>query len=184
MHALEKPRSFWIDNILPWETNFQELPFYFFHVHMQEEQQGRNGNLPPYTFGMGDAKEEKKGGNDLPTYTFDMVNVKEKRSNMIDILVDTSSTLFLLGILDPYWKSQLLVEYSKDLHTCMVLDDLLHDESYSILDGVIYNHGRIFFSRASNLKEKLLQRAYEEFCFSHTFSMKIYNIIMLSLIHI
>ena len=71
-------------------------------------------------------------------------------------LDDTLSMLSLLGTLDPYWKSQLLVEYSKDLHTCMILDYLLHDEGYSIQDGVIYDHGRIFFSRASKLKEKLL----------------------------
>ena len=31
---------------------------------------------------------------------------------------------------------------------------------------------------ASKLKEKLLQRAYEEFNFSHTYSMKLNNIIL------
>ena len=70
MHTLEKPRRFWIDDSLPWEANFQELPFYFKHVHMQERQEGGNINLPSYTFGMGYVKEEKKGRNDLPTYTF------------------------------------------------------------------------------------------------------------------
>ena len=99
------------------------------------------------------------GGMEFSTYTFGMGNVKEESINMADNLFDTLSMLSLLGKLDPYWKSQLLVEYSKDLHTCMILDELLNDESYSILDGVIYNHGRIFLSKASNLKEKLLQRA-------------------------
>ena len=96
------------------------------------------------------------------------------------ISVDTSSTLPLLGILDPYWKSQLLVDYSKDLHTCMILDDQLHEEGYLVQEGVIYHHGRIFLSRASKLKKKLLQRAYKEFCFSHMYPMRIYNIIMRS----
>ena len=94
------------------------------------------------------------------------------------ISVDTSLTLPLLGGLDPYWKSQLLVDYSKDLHTCMILDDQLHEEGYLVQGGVIYHHGRIFLSRASKLKDKFQQRAYEEFCFSHICSMKIYNIIM------
>ena len=91
-----------------------------------------------------------------------------------------STMLSWLGRLDPYWKSQLLVEYSKDLHTCMILDDQLHDEGYLVQDGFIYDHGRIFLSRASNLKDKLLQGAYEELCFSHTYSMKLNNIILRS----
>ena len=99
---------------------------------------------------------------------------------MKNISFDTSLALSLLGSLDPYWKSQLLVDYFKDLHTCMILDDQLHEEGYLVQEGVIYHHGRIFLSRASKLKEKLLQRAYEEFCFSHKYSMKIYNIIMRS----
>ena len=28
-----------------------------------------------------------------------------------------------LGRIDPYWRSQLLVEYSKDIGACMILDD-------------------------------------------------------------
>ena len=62
----------------------------------------------------------------------------------------------------------------------MILDVFFHEERYSILDEVIYNHGRIFLSRASKLKEKLLQRAYEEFNFSHTNSITLNNIILRS----
>ena len=39
----------------------------------------------------------------------------------------------------------------------------------------------MFLSRASKLKQKILQGAYKELCFSHMHSMKIYNIIMRSL---
>ena len=70
-------------------------------------------------------------------------------------LYDRSSVLSLWRI-DPYWKSQLLVDYSKDLFTCMILDDQLLEEGYSVRDGVIYYQSRIFLSRASKLKEKLL----------------------------
>ena len=72
----------------------------------------------------------------------------------------------------------MLVDYSKDLFTCMIIDDQLQVEGYSFQDEVIYYHGRIFLSRASKLKEKLLQRAHEEFLFSHTYSMRAYNTIM------
>ena len=102
MHTLASPRRFWIDDSLPWETKFQKLPFSFGHLHMQEEQQGRNGNLPPCTFGMGDVKEEKNRNLSVPTYTFDMGDVKEKSNNMTYISVDTLSALSLLERLDPY----------------------------------------------------------------------------------
>ena len=94
-------------------------------------------------------------------------------------LYDRSSVLSLWRI-DPYWKSQLLVDYSKGLFTCMIIDDQLHEEGYLVQEEVIYHHGRIFLSRSSKLKQKLLQRAYKEFCFSHMYSMRMYNIIMRS----
>ena len=54
MHTLEKQRRFWTDGILPWETNFQDIPSSFEHV----DEKGRTRNLPPCTFGMGYVKEE------------------------------------------------------------------------------------------------------------------------------
>ena len=62
--------------------------------------------------------------------------------------------------------------------TCTILDEQLHEEGYSVQEGFIYCHGRIFLTRASKLKEKLLQRAYEDFLFKHTYSMRTYHTIM------
>ena len=75
--------------------------------------------------------EEKHGRNDLPTYSFGMGDVKKESIHMTYILCDRSSTLSLWKI-DPYWRSQMLVDYSKDLFTCMILDDQLHEEGYSV----------------------------------------------------
>ena len=129
---------------------------------------------------MGDVKKEMHGRNYLPNYTFGMGDVKEEFNHMTKISVDGSSVVSLLGNLDPHWKSQLLVDYSKDLHTCMILDDELHEEGYLVQYRVIYDHDRIFLCRAFQHKHTLLQRAYEEYCFSHTYSMKLNNIIMKS----
>lgn len=49
-----------------------------------------------------------------------------------------STTLSMLGSLDPYWESQLLMEYSKDLFTCKVLDGQEMDGKYKVVNGVIY----------------------------------------------
>jgi len=96
---------------------------------------------------------------------------------MTNVLYDRSSTLSLWRT-DPYWKSQLLVDYSKDLFTCMILDDQLLEEGYSVKDQVIYYHGRIFLSRSSKLKEKLLHVEHEYFLFNHTYSMRAYHTIL------
>ena len=97
---------------------------------------------------------------------------------MVGNPIDASSTLSLLGSVDLYWKSQQLVDYFKDLYTYMMLDDQVHEEGDLIHKGVIYHHDRIFFPRASNLKDRMLQRALKEFYFNPTYSMKIYNTIM------
>ena len=73
-----------------------------------------------------------------------------------------SSALSLRRI-DPYWRSQVLVEYSKDLGACMILDDPDGDDRYMVDDVVIYSYGRVFLTRASELKEKLLHAAHEDF---------------------
>ena len=69
--------------------------------------------------------------------------------------------------IDPYWRSQLLVEYSKDLGACMILDDPEGDDRYMVDDVVIYSYGRVLLTRASKLKEKLLHATHEDFFSSH-----------------
>lgn len=100
--------------------------------------------------------EEKKGRYVLPTCTFGIRDVKEESRNMAVIPIDASSVLSLSGNVDLYWKSQLLVDYSKYLHTFIMLDDQRHEEGYLVHEGVIYHHDRIFLPRASKLKERML----------------------------
>ena len=91
-----------------------------------------------------------------------MGDVKVAENNMRRASHSRSPTLPLRRI-DPYWRSQLLVEYSKDLGACMILDDLGRDDECMVDDMVIYSHGRVFLTRASSLKEKLLLAAHEDF---------------------
>ena len=124
--------------------------------------------------------EEKNGRISLPTNNLGMCNVKMEINNMKINSMDVSATLSLLGSVDLYWKSQLLVEYSKDLHTCMILDGMQQEEGYLVQGGVIYYHGKVFLARDFKLKQKILQGAYEEFFLSHMYSMNIYTLIMKS----
>ena len=77
------------------------------------------------------------------------------------------SPMLSLRRIDPYWRSQLLVEYSKDPGTCMVLDDPDGDDDCMVHDMIIYSHGRVFLTRDSSLKERLLHATHEEFFSMH-----------------
>ena len=68
--------------------------------------------------------EEKNGRVNLPTNHFGMCNVKETIRNKTSTPMDESPTLSLLSSVDLYWKSQLFVEYSKDLHIGVILDGM------------------------------------------------------------
>ena len=60
-----------------------------------------------------------------------------------------------------------MVEYSKDLGACMILDDPEGDDRYMVDDGTIYSYGRVFLTRASELKEKLLHATHVDFLAMH-----------------
>ena len=47
-----------------------------------------------------------------------------------------------------------------------------------MIDGVIYYQSRIFLTRASKLKEKLLHATYDDFLSNHTDFMREYHSIM------
>ena len=63
-----------------------------------------------------------------------------------------------------------MVEYSQDLGACMILDDQEGDYRYMVDDMVIYFYGRIFLTKSSSLKEKLLHAAHEDFSSMHFYA--------------
>ena len=75
---------------------------------------------------------------------------------------------------DSYWKTQLLVEYSKDCFTCEILDGQVTDESYRVIDEVIYYRDQIFLTRDSKLKENLFNAAYDSPLLDHQGFVKTY----------
>ena len=77
------------------------------------------------------------------------------------------SLALFLGRIDPYWRSQLLGEYSKDLGSCMTLDDPNGDDRYMVDDMVIHSYDIYFLTRDSSLQEKLLHAAHEDFFSMH-----------------
>ena len=70
---------------------------------------------------------------------FGMGDVKVVGNNMRRASCARSPAMSL-GRIDPYWRSQLLVEYSKDLGACLILDDPDGDDRYMVDDMVIYSY--------------------------------------------
>ena len=97
---------------------------------------------------------------------FGMGDVKVVGNNMRRASHARSSTMSLRRI-DHYWRSQLLVEYSKYLGACMILDDPDRYDEYMVDDMVIYSHDKVFLTRDSSLKEKLFHVAHEGFFSMH-----------------
>ena len=63
---------------------------------------------------------------------------------------------FSLMAIAKNWKDMLLVDYAKDKFGCDVLDGLMGDEKYTILEGIIYYKLIIYLVLYSKLKYKFL----------------------------
>ena len=83
---------------------------------------------------------------DSPILEFGEVKSLEGDFGMGDVKVAGSSMrrasharppALSFGRIDPYWRSQLLVEYFKGLGACMILDDPDGDDRYMVDDVVI-----------------------------------------------
>jgi len=72
---------------------------------------------------------------------------------VVDALSRRPTALSLRGM-DVDWKAQLLVEYSKDDLACRILDGVVPDERFKVINEVIYYKDRIYLAKDSKLKEK------------------------------
>ena len=129
-----------------------------------------HGGIPP-----GRPPDLEWGGGTLPlgSLLFDSreVNIMEDEFGIGDVKVvgnsvtrasHSISPALSLRRIDPYWRSQLLVEYSKDLGACLTIDDLDGYDRYMVVDVFIYSDGMIFSTRYYSLKEKLLHATHED----------------------
>ena len=104
---------------------------------------------------------QQKGDYDTPTCDFDIKDVKEGSHRMAGVSFQTSTVLSFLESLDPYWDSQLMMEYSKDLLTCGIINGEVKVERFRVVDGVIYFYNLILLVNDSKFKERLLDAIYE-----------------------
>jgi len=73
----------------------------------------------------------------LQYYDFDIEYVKGKNNVVVDSLSRRHS-VFSLAEVSVYWKSTLLVEYSKNTFSCELMEGTNQDERYKVVDDIIY----------------------------------------------
>jgi len=79
--------------------------------------------------------------------------------------------------LDTDWRARLLVEYCKDRFACEVLDGQVADDRYRVVDEIMYYRDRIFLTKGSHLKKKILQASHDSPLASHQGFTKTYRAI-------
>lgn len=98
---------------------------------------------------------QQKWVSKIYAYEFHIEFIKDKNNIVADALSKkpSISTLCSLSEISIDCKAQLLVEYSKDQHACEVMDGLVSDDRYNVVDDVIYYKGRVFLVLGSQLKK-------------------------------
>ena len=96
----------------------------------------------------------------IQAYDFDIEYVKGKRNIVADAISRRPTVLSFRGM-DADWKAQLLVEYSKDEFACDILDGVVLDERFRVMDEFIYYKDRIYLAKNSKLKEKILLASHD-----------------------
>ena len=117
LYGWDKLWKFWNRGVIQKEVDFHVLQSCLEQDQLEERQQ--------------------KWIDITPTCGFGIEDVKEKSYDVTNASFQISTTLSLLGNLDPYWESQILVEYSKNLFTCKVLDGQVIDGRHRVVDEVI-----------------------------------------------
>ena len=112
----------------------------------------------------------------IQAYDFDIEYVKGKSNIVIDALSRRTTTLSLRGM-DANWKAQLLVDYLKYDFACEILDEVVADERYRVMDEIIYYQDRIFLAKNSKLKEKILLASQDSPLSGHQGFTKTYKAI-------
>jgi len=112
----------------------------------------------------------------LQAYNFGIKYVKGKHNVVVDVLSRRPATLSLISIA-PDWRAQLLVECSKDRFACEVLDGLVINDWYKVMNKVIYFRDRIYSVPNSQLREKILHAAQDSPLAMHQVFTKTYRAI-------
>ena len=79
----------------------------------------------------------------MQDYDFDNEYMKGKNNVVVDAL-SRNPTLCSLTSISVDWKVSIILEYAKDSFYTKILDKLVDDNRYKVVDELIYYENRIF----------------------------------------
>jgi hypothetical protein len=154
MHALIKFRQYLVGSKFMVKTDHNNLKYFLEQKDLSEHQQ--------------------KWVTKVQVFDFDIEYVKGKKNIVVDALSRRPAAYSLMEIL-ANWKSQLLVEYSKNKFACEVMDGQIHDDRYRVIDDVIFYEDRVYLVPDSGLKKKILIAVHDSPLAGHHGFFKTYR---------
>ena len=79
---------------------------------------------------------QQKWVRKIQSYNFD-IEYNKGKMNVVASALSRNPTISLMHVPND-WKSQLATKYSKDKYACEVLDGLVHDDLFKVLNDIIY----------------------------------------------
>ena len=154
MHALHKFRQYLVCGRFIVKTDHNSLRFFLNQRDLNDHQQ--------------------KWVRKLQAYDFDIEYMKGKNNVVADAL-SRKPTLCSLTSISVDWKVSIISEYAKDSFATKILDKLVDDNRYKVVDELIYYKNRIFLVPRSKTKEKILRAFHDTPLVSHQGYFKTYR---------
>ena len=123
MHALHKFRQYLVCGRFIVKTNHNSLRFFLNQRDLNDRQ--------------------KKWVRKLQAYYFD-IEYRKGKNNAVDDALSRKPTLCSLTSISTDWKVSIISEYAKDSFATKILDKLVDDNRYKVVDELIYYKNRIF----------------------------------------
>jgi hypothetical protein len=73
------------------------------------------------------------------------------------------------------WKSILLVEHSKNTFSHELMEGIVQDDRYKVVDDIIYYEDKIYLVLESTLKDKILRELHDAPLVGHPRCLKTYR---------
>jgi hypothetical protein len=96
----------------------------------------------------------------VQAYDFKIEYVKEKKNIVFDALSRRLAS-FSMTKISTDWKSILLVEYSKNTFACELMERIIQDYRYNVVDEIISYKDRMYLLPESTLKDNILRTIHD-----------------------
>jgi hypothetical protein len=140
MNVLVKFRQYLVGGRFVERTNHNNMRYFLKQRNLSERQHKWVSKVQAYDFNM----KYVKGTNNV---VVDALSKRPANFSMTNISVD--------------WKSILLVEYSKNTFACDLMEGIIQNDMYKVVDDIIYYKEKIYLVPESTLEDHILRVVHD-----------------------